>query len=222
MTINEEYWSKYFPAFANSSDRMVENLMSNAALVEIPKNKQVFYPGSICENYLLVLKGCVKTQLISENGREVALYYVRSGDSCVLTTSCLLGGDSYPVEGVTEEKTTAFAISAKNFQNCLNNSIFFRQFVFKNFAERLSSVMSRMEEVVFESIDQRLCKYLLDCNQSLITHTHQELAMDLGSAREVVSRHLKRYERSGWVKLSRGSVKILDTEALRAVAYAVR
>ena len=126
MTENEEYWRLYFPHFADSKDRMIDRLMSTAKVVEIPKDKQVFFPGSICENYLLVIKGCVKTQLISENGREVALYYVRSGDSCILTTSCLLGGNSYPVEGVTEEATTAFAISAKSFQDCLNNSIFFR------------------------------------------------------------------------------------------------
>lgn len=222
MSQHQDYWRRYFPEFAESNDRYIQALMCAANVVSLQANQQVFFPGSVCENYLLVLDGCVKTQLISESGREIALYYVRSGDSCVLTTSCLLGGDHYPVEGVCEQATTAFAINVRHFQDCLNHSVLFRKFVFNNFAQRLSSVMSRMEEVVFESIDQRLCRYLLACNQAKIVRTHQQLALDLGSAREVVSRHLKRYERSGWIKLARGSINIVDARALRQVAMMAR
>ena len=103
------FWEKYFPQFVQSNDDAVNRLMDAAKKVEIPAGQVVFYPGSRCENYLLMLEGCIKTQLISEGGREVLLYYVRSGDSCVLTTSCLLAGDRYPAEGITEENTTAFA-----------------------------------------------------------------------------------------------------------------
>ncbi len=218
MTSNLPLWEKYFPQFIQNKDPFVEQLMASAKKVEIPAGQQVFYPGSLCENYLLMLEGCIKTKLISENGREVLLYHVRSGDSCVLTTSCLLSGEHYPAEGVTEEQVTAFVIPAAVFHHSVNHSAFFRQFVFEKFAQRLSSVFSRMEEVVFGPIDQRLARALLDTHKTVIKTTHQELAAELGTAREVVSRHLKRYEAYGWVNLSRGAVEITDVPALEKLS----
>ena len=218
MPNNAKLWEMYFPQFIHSNDPEVDRLMESAVKIEIPAGQQVFYPGSACENYLLMLVGCINTKLISENGREVLLYHVRSGDSCVLTTSCLLSGEHYPAEGVTEENVTAFVIPAAVFHHGINHSPFFRQFVFKNFAQRLSSVISRMEEVVFGPIDQRLSKMLLDTHKTVIKMTHQELAAELGTAREVVSRHLKRYEAYGWVNLSRGTLEITDAPALKKLS----
>ena len=214
MTHKTDYWQRYFPEFTDSNDPVVERLTQAANLVKLPAGQQVFYPGGVCSSYLLMLEGCVKTQLISENGREVVLYHVRSGETCVLTTSCLLGGDSYPAEGITEGDIAAFAIPAENFHDCLDQSIFFRQFVFRNFASRLSEVIRRMEEVVFGAIETRLSRSLLETGESIIAKTHQELSAELGTAREVVSRHLKRFEACGWVNLGRGTVKIVDRFAL--------
>lgn len=218
MSSNVQLWEKYFPQFMHSNDPVVDELMESAKKVEIPAGQQVFYSGSLCENYLLMLVGSIKTKLISESGREVLLYHVRSGDSCVLTTSCLLSGEHYPAEGVTEEKVTAFVIPAAVFHHSINHSTFFRQFVFENFAQRLSSVITRMEEVVFGPIDQRLARVLLDTHKKVVKVTHQELAAELGTAREVVSRHLKRYEAYGWVNLSRGAVEITDVPALEKLS----
>ena len=110
MPENEVLWATYFPQFVQCGDQSVDSLMASANLVEIPAGQQVFYPGKACENYLLMLKGSIKTQLLSESGREILLYYVRSGESCVLTTSCLLGGNRYPAEGITESDVSAFVI----------------------------------------------------------------------------------------------------------------
>jgi CRP/FNR family transcriptional regulator len=191
--------------------------MDSSSLVKISADQQIFYPGSQCENYLLLLSGVVKVQIMSETGREVLLYYVRSGDSCVLTTSCLLSGDSYPAEGITETEVSAFAMSSQAFYRCMEQSAFFREFVFKNFSARLSKIIGRMEAVVFDTIDSRICKALLDTGDKIIPKTHQELAYELGSAREVVSRHLKNFEGHGWVSLKRGIVEIINREALRQV-----
>jgi CRP/FNR family transcriptional regulator len=217
MSKNKNLWETYFPQFVHCGDKSVDSLMDSANLVEIPAGQQVFYPGKVCENYLLMLKGSIKTQLISESGREVLLYYVRSGESCVLTTSCLLGGNRYPAEGVTESDVTAFVISSHAFYRSIDQSPFFREFVFKNFSSRLSNVISRMETVVFGAIDERLSKALLETGESVIAKTHQELASELGSAREVVSRHLKRFESYGWVRLNRGTVEVLNHDALKQV-----
>lgn len=218
MSYNHRYWEKYFPQFVQCDQAAVNTLMNAAQRVEVPAGQVVFYPGSQCQNYLLVLEGCVKTRLISENGREILLYYVRSGDSCVLTTSCLLAGDRYPAEGIIEEQATAFAIPAETFHFTLDNSAFFRRFVFENFAKRLSNVISRMEQVVFGPIDLRLARALLDRNNAVVNQTHQELAVELGSAREVISRHLKRYEAYGWIQLRRGVIEIRDFSALEELS----
>jgi len=212
---HKDLWAMHFPEFIQCGESKIDSLMESAILVNIPAGQQVFASGSQCENYLLLLKGSVKTQLLSENGREMLLYQVRPGDSCVLTTSCLLSGDYYPAEAYTEEDTSAFVISSHAFYRCLEQSAFFREFVFKNFAARLSHVIGRLGEVVFEGVDWRLAKELLSANAEVLKITHQEMAIKLGSAREVVSRNLKQFEEKGWVKLSRGRVTLLDKNALK-------
>lgn len=213
-----ELWRQHFPAFAGTNDAALEALMAAASLVTMPAGQQVFYPGKVCENYLLMLAGSVKAQIMSADGREVLLYHVRSGDSCVLTTSCLLGSNEYPAEGYTETTITAFAIPAAVFHRTLEQSAFFREFVFKSFSKRLTDVIRRMEALSFDSIDQKLAKALLGEQNPRIYKTHHELAQEMGSVREVVSRHLKRFESWGWLNLSRGCIEIIHVEALRKVA----
>ena len=214
----QKLWEANFPEFIKAAEAGLNSLMASATLVKLPAGQQIFYPGAVCEQYLLVLKGSVKAQIISEGGREMLLYRVRSGDSCVLTTSCLLSGDNYPAEGITESEVLAFAISSHAFYRCIEQSAFFREFVFKKFSARLSDVIALLEDVTFSAIDTRLSKALLAEESDVITLTHQELATKLGSAREVISRHLKRFEAYGWVKLTRGTVTILNANALMNVA----
>lgn len=214
MLENTTLWKKYFPNFAESNDPAVQLLMDSAFLKELPADQIVFYPGAVCENYLLMLEGSIRAQLIAENGREVSLYTVRSGDSCVLTTSCLLGNERYPAEGITEDKVKAFLFTAKDFQQAIHHSLFFRNFVFNNFAHRLANIIARMEDVVFGAIDKRLANVLLTSASKTVKKTHQELASELGTAREVVSRHLKRFEAYGWVELARGIITVTDVDSL--------
>ena len=215
----QELWAACFPEFIKHRDNGIRLLMDSANLVKLPAKHQLFFPGSVCENYLLVIDGAVNVQILAESGREILLYQVRSGDSCVLTTSCLLSGDRYPAEGITESEVTAFAMSSKAFYRCLEQSSFFREFVFKNFSSRLSALIGRMESVVLGTIDQRICKILLDKGDKIITTTHHELAYELGTAREVVSRHLKKYESYGWISLKRGTIDIINRDALIGVYH---
>lgn len=211
-------WKQHFPAFIGQDDNALKQLMEAAVLVTIPAGKQIFYPGKVCDNYLLMLVGSVKAQIISDDGREVLLYHVLPGDSCVLTTSCLLGNDSYPAEGFTETEISAFAVPAYVFHRCLSQSEFFREFVFRNFSKRLSDVIKRMEGLSFDSVDRKLAKALLAEGSDTIRKTHHELALEAGSAREVISRHLKRFESYGWLTLGRGNLLITDAAALKRVA----
>jgi len=214
MARYEQLWQKHFPRFLQSDDPEVYRLIDSAKRIQLPAGQIVFYPGSLCENYVLVLEGGIRTQLIGENGREVVLYYVRSGDSCVLTTSCLLGSQRYPAEGVAEQDVTAFIMAGDDFQRAVDRSSFFRRFVFSNFAQRLANVIARMEEVLFDPMDRRLARVLLEPDTMRVAMTHQDLAVQLGTAREVVSRHLKRFEQYGWVSLARGAIDIADRNAL--------
>lgn len=211
----QNLWLKYFPQFVDSGDAATRSLMASAQILKVPVGQQVFYPGCECDNYLLLLEGKVKVQLISENGRVIKLYQVSSGDSCVLTTSCLLGGNCYPAEAITETEVMVFAISKHAFHRCIAQSDFFREFVFKKFSNRLTAVIARMEEVVFDAIDLRLSRVLLNFGVDIIYITHHELAAELGTAREVISRHLKRFESYGWLHLNRGIIKITDLSALK-------
>ena len=219
MLKHQNHWEKSFPEFIQSGETSMNSLMESATLVHIPAGQQVFSLGSDCDNYLLLLSGSIRTQLLSENGREVLLYQVKPGHSCVLTTSCLLSGDEYPAEGITEENVSAFIISSHAFYRCMEKSPFFREFVFKNFARRLSTIINRLGDVVFTGIDTRLAKELLNSNKNVIDITHQELAIKLGSAREVISRNLKQFETKGWVSLNRGTVTIIDNKALMRLTH---
>ncbi|MGR8932151.1 MAG: Crp/Fnr family transcriptional regulator [Gammaproteobacteria bacterium] len=211
-------WKHHFPEFLNQDDDVLKQLMESAVLIKLPAGQQVFYPGKACEYYLLVISGSVKAQIMSTDGREILLYHVHAGESCVLTTSCLLGSNQYPAEGFTETDVEAFSIPAYVFHRSLQHSVFFRDFVFRSFSSRLSDVIKRMESISFDSIDQKLAKALLSDNALLVSKTHQELALEMGSVREVVSRHLKRFESYGWLSLSRGCIEIRDAEALTRIA----
>lgn len=206
-------WLTQFPLLADSNDPVVEALARTAQRAILPPGQTVFHAGSACDNYLLVTAGSVRVQLLTESGREVVLYRVRPGETCVLTTSCLMAGQAYPAEGLTDTEVEAMVLGRGAFDDAIQRSAVFRQFVFDNFAQRLAQVIARMEEVSFGAIDARLAALLLQGDTVLKT-THQELATELGSAREVVSRHLKRFEQHGWIRLSRGIVEVLEPRSL--------
>jgi CRP/FNR family transcriptional regulator len=214
---HHQFWVQHYPRLAASANPVLQNLRQSARLVRLPANHLLFRPGSPCGQYLLLTEGCVKVQLLTASGREVLLYKVHPGHACILTTSCLMGQNRYPAEGITEQPTAAFAINQADFQQALQQSDFFRQFVFCDFAERLGRVMARMEELVSGDIDSRLIRVLLEVSDCGVVHrTHQQLALETGTVREVVSRHLKRYREQGWIRLGRSHIILLDVAAMKA------
>ena len=213
-------WEKVLPELARIDDPATHELFSQAQEVSLPANTIVFHQGDQCSNYLLVLEGSVKVLSRAENGREIILYRLGSGDSCVLTTSCLFGGVPYPAEGSTETAVTALAIPAAAFKKAIQQSESFRTLVFQSFTDHLASVIALVEEIAFGRLGSRLARYLLehvDSGQQLKT-THQVLATELGTAREVISRQLKEMEGRGFVHLQRGCIDLQDMEALKKLA----
>lgn len=216
MTSAPHWWSR-FPGLAALDDPAWMELRSAARVVTLPAGAIAFRAGDTCENYLLVLDGSVRVQKLAENGREITLYRLEGGDACVLTTSCLLARERYPAEGVAETDVTAAAIPTAVFFRALDQSPGFRRFVFTAYGERLSDLILLVEEVAFGRIDGRLAARLLELagEADALEVTHQALAAELGTAREVVSRQLKDFERHGFIRLLRGRIEILDRKALQ-------
>lgn len=203
---------------AGDDEQLVDELIRNAMLVRLDKGQFAFRTGEQCSAYLVVLKGHVRVQLISAGGREVTLYRVDPGHTCVLTTSCLLSGNEYPAEAIAESEVEALGISQAAFQEALAKYANFRNHVFERFSERLKNVIVRVEDLVFESVDARLARALLKLeSEGKQEVTHQELAVDLGTAREVISRHLKQFEEDGLVRLGRGRVAVINAEKLTSI-----
>ena len=188
--------------------------------ITLEAGHSVFRQGESCANYVVVMQGSVKVFARSPSGKEVVLYHINPGEICVLTTSCLLGGQKYPAEAVTDSKVIARVIPKQQFEQLLADSPAFRGFVFASFSARLANLVTLVEQIALESIEQRLARYLLehmDENQN-VAATHNDIALEIGSAREVVSRNLKSFERQQLLTLQRGHLLVLDQAALDLIA----
>jgi CRP/FNR family transcriptional regulator len=197
---------------------VLDKLLASAQIVKLEQGRFVFHAGDMCEAFLLLLDGEVRVQLTSAGGREITLYRIGRGGSCILTTSCLLSNENYPAEAIAESDVEALAIPISSFQDALEESQWFRRFVFDGFSMRLTSVIQKIEHIAFTSIDARLAAVLLELDRKGVQKvTHQNIAVELGTAREVVSRHLKRFESHGWVQLGRGNVTLVDRDRIQAM-----
>ncbi len=213
--VSTDDWLSCFPPLSAASEPD-RRFLAEAKILRVPAGVTVFRPGDDCQNYLMVVQGSVRVQKVAENGREIVLYRVESGQTCMLTTSCLLAGERYPAEGVTETEVVVRALSLELFHKLLATSDTFRRFVFGSFGERMADLMMLVEAIAFGRLDSRLAQRLLALGGSSgrIVITHQQLAAELGSAREVVSRLLKEFERRGWIALERGGIAVRDPASL--------
>lgn len=205
----------HFPELAREQDPALAAFLGCGRVVNLPAGSGVFHAGDPCRAYLLVLSGRVVVRLTSEGGREVTLYEVPAGDACVLTTACLLGNQAYTADAVALTDVSACVFERADFERALDASPALRRFVLGHLSQRLGSMITRFDEVAFGDVDRRLARALLADGGDQVRQTHESLAVAAGTAREVVSRHLKRFEARGWVELGRGVVSIRDRQALR-------
>lgn len=210
-------WLSHFPELSGLDDPVWHKVLDAARPVELPAGTTVFRDGDGCQNYMFVIEGAVRVQKMAENGREIVLYRVKPGEACILTTSCLLSHQRYPAEGITEENLRAISIPVKLFDEGIAGSAGFRAFVFSSYGRRIADLILLVEDVAFGRMDIRLGQYLLDSmdDNGDVALTHQAMAAELGTAREVVSRQLKEFERRSWLKLGRGVINISDIGALK-------
>ncbi len=190
--------------------------LHNAQLITMEAGSVILRQGDACKGFLILVDGCIRVFGRSIQGKEIELYRIEQMGTCVLSTSCLLAGNTYPAEAVVEQDATFLLLSADDFTCLMAESAAFRSFVFDSYAQRLSNLLMLIQSIAFERIETRLARYLLhEGRRSLVLPlSHQQIADALGTAREVISRHLKLMEQQGWVSLSRGQIMLLAPSAM--------
>ena len=216
LTVNPEKILDLYPPLASLPGDRLNTLLRPQAVMQVPAGTMIFAEHQPCQGFPLLLEGSIKVVKQSSSGRELMLYRVASGGSCIITSSCLLGHSPYNARGITEEETDILLLPRPVFDELLAYPPF-RRFVFELFSERLSELMQLVEEVAFRKLDQRLAALLLGKGRVVRT-THQQLADELGSVREIVSRLLKGFADQGCVALGREQIEILDPGGLRQLA----
>jgi len=187
--------------------------------VDLPRGHVIFRPGDPAQGFALILSGRVDVFLTGPTGRDILLYTVEPGQSCVQTTLGLLGDEAYTGEAIAATDVTAVLIPRSLFLSLMDSAPPFRAFVFRAFAHRMQTMMHVLEKVAFQRVESRLAQTLIDlAADGSVVATHADLATRIGSAREVVSRRLESFVRRGWVETDRGTVRLTDPAALARLA----
>jgi len=199
-------------------EQLRKEAMEKIQVMRFPAGRILFSAGEHCQGLPLVLKGSVKVQMTGVSGHSIVLYRMGKDDICTLSIGCLMTGRGYRAEAVVEEEGEAAMIPRGVFDRLMDQSPEFRLGIMESYGRRLDDLMLLVEEVAFHRMDERLEEWLqARASRGVITITHQELAVELGTAREVVSRLLKELERQKMVSLSRGKIELtglLDSSAL--------
>ncbi len=216
--VNREKVLNLYPALRSLPADRLAALLPPHAIMHLPAGAQVFAENQPCQGFPLLLEGSVKVIKLAASGRELMLYRVVPGGSCIISSSCLLGHTEYNARGIAETPLTLAALPVGAFAALMVEHTPFRDFVFHLFADRIGELMQLVEEVAFARLDQRLAKLLLARNETVLGVTHQQLADELGSVREIVSRLLKGFAEQGLVTLGREQITITDRPGLQKLA----
>lgn len=172
-----------------------------------------------CLGQMLVLTGEIRTFILSEEGREVTLFRLRPNDTCVLAASCVISQITFETQMVAVEDTTVLILSASLFERLMNENIYVRCYLYESLSARLNSAIFTLQQILFTGFDRRLASFLLSeyerTGSREIKMTHEQIAQDTGSAREVVARMLKRFSTEGLVEFRRGTVTLKDIDGLK-------
>ncbi len=203
--------------FAELPGVRLDALIAQAQWHRLPAGSVLFDAKQPCRGFPLLIEGSVRVSKTSPSGREILLYRVEPGQGCILSGGCLLGHSDYSATGIAEQEVVYLTIPPLLFQELMLQFEPFRRFVFGMYGERLAEVMELVEEVAFRRLDARLAQLLVQ-RGPVLQATHQKLADELGSVREIVSRLLRSFEDRGWVKLERERVSLLDPKSLAELA----
>lgn len=204
------------PLLREAEPQLVREFMQSARYVRIPAGSDVFAEGDRVDALALLVAGVVRVYKIGETGREITLYRFGVGESCVLTANAILSNQSFSAIATVEKEAEAILIPAETFRGWMRRYSAWVEFVLELFSQRLASVMEIVEEVAFRRMDLRVAALLIERSrtQNPLRITHQEIAAELGSSREVISRILESLTRQGMIRMGRGTIEITDSPSL--------
>jgi CRP/FNR family transcriptional regulator len=211
-----DHGSTSFPVLSGMAESHRRRIAESGSCVEIDRGTILFDVGDACSGLGLVLEGCVRVSSVSETGRELVLYRVRPGETCTITASCLMSSEPYPAMGVIEEAVTALIVPENVFHELLRDSDVFRRFAFGIFTARIDHLMELVANVAFHKLDSRIASRLIELGP-VIEKTHQELADEVGSSREMVSRILESFSDQGFLILGRKRIEIADPVGIERI-----
>lgn len=213
-------WTESFAGLTRLSMPLKRKLEGAARMRSIHAGERLFGHGQTPAGMLFLLEGTVRVVQQSENGREILLYRVTAGESCVMTTACLFTQHNYYAEGIAETDVRAAEVPRQTFEEIVADSREFREFVFSAYSHRIVDLFRVIDDVVFGRMDLRIAERLVQLadEKGEAKVTHQKLATELGTAREVVSRQLGEFQNRGWLEQKRGRVRLLDENALAGFA----
>jgi CRP/FNR family transcriptional regulator len=209
-----------FPALGKAPAATLERIAAKSLHRRVPAGTVMFNERTPCGGFPLVLGGAVRVVQRYPNGRELQLYRVKPGESCLVSGSCLLGHTAYPASAFAESEVELLVVPPVEFRELVAGDEAFRTFVFSEYGERMATLMQLVEAIAYQKLDQRLAALLVEKSggRSAVQATHQALADDLGSVREIVTRLLRSFEDRGLVELGRERVTLRDPAALAALA----
>ena len=226
MDINTLHILNQYQFFTQATESLQQEIISAAHTTKLDTNNYFYKKDWQCSHIALIGSGCVRVFIVGNTGREITLYHVHPGGTCPINLMSALWNNDTPALAIVEKPLSAVLLPVDVFRRMMLKEPVIQQFVFQSLGERLSSVFSLMEEIAFQKMDQRIATFLLkqfeQSNSSPPTAhvTHMQIALELGSAREVISRTLRVFERLGAIKLERGRVIKQNHDALLKLNHA--
>lgn len=213
-------WTERFKGTAALPPAVRKRLNATARIIHMKRGDQVFGPMNVPDSLFFLYDGRIRVFQSSDSGREIVLYRVDAGESCVLTTACMLAEEAYNAEGIAETDVTAVVLPKVAFDRLAAEEDAFRNFVFAAYSRRLIDLLRVIDDVAFGRIDVRLAERLLTLGEGMkeIRTTHQALASELGTAREVISRVLNDFHKRDLIEQSRGVITFRNKAGLSAIA----
>jgi CRP/FNR family transcriptional regulator, anaerobic regulatory protein len=214
----QQLFQTHFPFIKQCRSDFVETFFRNVQYVELPAGVSICDEGQQCAHLAMVMDGVGRVYKLSPSGREITLYRIHGGESCVLTASCIMSQNTFPAMAATETAVSAILVSPNNVREWFCKDTEWQKFIFGLLSFRLNDIISVVEEVAFKRIDVRIAEQLvrnLEHGNRVMQKTHAELAADVGSSREVISRILKDFAERGLVNLTRGSIEVIDLESIQ-------
>lgn len=213
-------WTEKFQGTKSLTRDVRDRLIQSARVIHLQKNEVIFGSDIIPDSLFFLYEGTVRVSQTSECGRDIVLYRVIAGESCVLTTACVLAEEAYNAEGIAETDLIAITLPKSVFERLASEEEDFRKFIFAAYSRRLIDLLRVVNDVAFGRIDVRLAHSILSLagTHKEISTTHQQLASELGTAREVVSRVLHDFQNRGMISQSRGRITLSDRSKLTTLA----